>query len=112
MAQPVNGARGEVSLTIGKVELVIAASMEGLAAVSTRVGSQSLAELFAKLSNVEVATAMAAVELMTVRGDAKAALRALKLSHFPAISAALGEALSHHFKDEAGNVEAAETTTP
>lgn len=107
MAQPVNGARGEVALTIGGVDLVIAATMEGLAAVSTRMQCASIGELFSKLTNAEVATAMAAIELLTVRGDAKAALKALNLTHFPAISAALGEALGHHFKDDAGNREAA-----
>ena len=110
MAVPVNGARGEVALTIGDTELVIAASMEGLAAVSSHLGCKSMAEMFARLSYVEVAAAMAAIRFLTVRGDSDAAMKALNLSHFDAIADAVTLALSHHFKDRPGNAVAAGTT--
>ncbi|TPK18059.1 hypothetical protein [Mesorhizobium sp. B2-5-7] len=107
MALEVNGARGEVALNVGGVDLVIAATMAGLAAVSTRLECKSLADLFVRLSGVEVAAAQAAIELLTVRGDKMAALAALKLRHFKAIADAFTVALSHHFKDDEGNGDAA-----
>lgn len=110
MTLPVNGARGEVPLRIGEVDLVIAASMEGLSSLSTRLECKSMADLFGRLSNVEVAAAVAAVDLLTVRGDKKAALAGLKLGHFSAVAGALAQALSHHFGDE-GNDEAVEEAT-
>ena len=108
---PVNGARGEVALRIGDVDIVIAATMKGLAAVSTRLGSQSLSDLFVRLSGTEVAATMAAVSLLTVRGDAEKAVEALTLKDFPACSAAFGKALAHHFDGEQKNGEAAEAKT-
>lgn len=102
----VNGARGEVELKIDDVELVIAATMQGLSAVSTRLECKSLADLFMRLSGVELAATVAAIELMTVKGDKAAALKKLKLKHFTACAAAFSAALSHHFDDEAGNGEA------
>lgn len=110
MTLPVNGARGEVPLRIGQVDLVIAATMEGLSAVSTRLECKSMASLFDRLANVEIAAAMAGIDLMTVRGDKKAALAGLKLGHFPAVAGAFAQALSHHFGDE-GNEEAVEEVT-
>ncbi len=110
MALPVNGARGEVPLRIDDVDLVIAAEMEGLSAISTRLECKSMADLFSRLSQVEVAAAVAAIDLLTVRGDKKAALAKLKLGHFSAVAGALAQALSHHFDGDAGNVEAAKET--
>ncbi|MBL0934842.1 MAG: hypothetical protein IBJ07_08835 [Rhizobiaceae bacterium] len=103
----VNGARGEVALWIGDVPLVIAATMKGLAAVSTRLGCQSLADLFLRLSGTEVAATMAAISLLTVRGKSDDALDAFKLKHFPACAEAFAAALSHHFEGEPGNEKAA-----
>lgn len=111
MALEANGARGEVPLTVGGVDLVIAASMGGLAKLSTRLDSRSMGDLFEKLANVEVNTVIAGLELLTVRGDAKAAIAALKLGHFPAIAKAFSAALAHHFGDDEGNGEAAREMT-
>lgn len=103
----VNGARGEVGLTVGGVNLVIAAEMSGLAAVSTRLGCQSLSELFLRLSGTEVAATMAAISLLAVRGDAAKAVAALKLRDYPACAEAFAKALAHHFEDSEGNGKAA-----
>jgi hypothetical protein len=103
----VNGARGEVALWVGSVPLVIAAELGGLSKVSTRLGCQSLSDLFLRLSGVEVAATVAAIEFLTVRGEKLAAIEALKLKHFTACAAAFSAALSHHFDGEEGNVEAA-----
>lgn len=111
MALEVNGARGEVALKVGDVDLVVAATISGLAKLSTRLESRSMGDLFEKLANVEVNTVIAGLELLTVRGDAKAAVAALRLGHFPAIAKAFSEALAHHFGDEPGNGEAAKETT-
>lgn len=104
---PVNGARGEVALWIGSVPLVIAATMEGLSTVSTRLDCKSLSDLFLRLTGTEVAATRAAIPCLTVQGDAAKALEALQLRYFPAIAEALSKALSHHFDDdEMGNGKA------
>lgn len=107
MTNPVNGARGEVALKIGDVDLVIAATMTGLAAVSSRLGCQSLSDLFLRLSGTEVATTMAAISLLTIKGNAEKAVEALTLKDFPACAEAFAKALSHHFEDSEGNEKAA-----
>lgn len=106
MTQAINGARGEVALKIADVDLVIAATMSGLAAVSTRLECKSIGDLFLRLSGTEIAAATAAISLLTVKGDADAAISKLKLKHFAAVSIALTAALAHHFEEDAGNVEA------
>lgn len=108
MALEVNGARGEVALRIGKIDLVIAATMEGLSAVSTRLECKSMGDLFQRLSGVEPAACSAAVELLTVRGDKAAAVKALKLRHFKDCAEAINAALAHQFQDDEGNDEPAE----
>ncbi|TPJ86959.1 MULTISPECIES: hypothetical protein [unclassified Mesorhizobium] len=107
MALEVNGARGEVALTVGGVDLVIAATMAGLAAVSTRLECKSMADLFQRLSGVEPAATTAALELLTVRGDKAAAVSKLKLKHFRACAEAINAALAHQFMDDEGNDETA-----
>jgi hypothetical protein len=107
----VNEARGEVGLRVGKVPVVIAASMKGLSAVSTRLGCLSLEDLFLRLSRTEVAATIAAISLLSIRGDAEKAVDALKLKDFPACAEAFAKALAHHFEGDEGNGEAAEATT-
>ncbi|MER9697664.1 hypothetical protein [Mesorhizobium sp. M0146] len=107
MALEVNGARGEVALTVGGVDLVIAAEMAKLAAISTRLECKSLADLFVRLSGVEIAATMAAIELLTVRGDKLAALAALKIKDFKACADSFALALAHHFDGDPKNDPAA-----
>jgi hypothetical protein len=109
---PVNGARGEVALRIGSVDLVIAAEMGRLAALSTAMGHPSLAEFQRRLIGLEVSTAVLAIRHLTVLGDAEAAIRAMRISDFDACSTAFVSALNHHFegKDDAAT-EAAATPT-
>jgi len=107
----VNGARGEVALTVGGVDLVIAATMKGLAAVSTRLNCQSLSELFLRLSGTEVAATLAAISLLTVRGDHEKALERIRLKDYPACAEAFAKALAHHFDGDEGNGKAAKATT-
>ncbi|RVL04774.1 hypothetical protein CN152_04405 [Sinorhizobium meliloti] len=108
----VNGARGEVPLTIDGVKLVIAATMSGLAAVSTRLDCKSFQDLFMRLSGVEAAAVLAGIELLTIKGDRLAAIQKLKLKHFKDCAAAFNAALAHHFDDgEEGNVEAVADAT-
>ena len=111
MALDVNGARGEVGLTVGGNDLVIAATMKGLAAVSTRLGCQSLSDLFLRLSGTEVAATMAAISLLTIKGDAAKAVDALTLKDFPACAEAFAKALAYHFVGDERNAEAAKATT-
>ncbi|MNY73793.1 hypothetical protein D3C86_2126640 [compost metagenome] len=68
-----------------------------------------MSDLFLRLSGVEPAATVAALDLLTVRGDKVAAIGALKLKHFGAVAKAISEALSHHFdEDDEGNGEAAQ----
>ncbi|KAB2748046.1 hypothetical protein [Brucella anthropi] len=100
---PVNEARGEVALWVGAVPLVIAAEMEGLSILSSRLECKSLHDLFTRLSATEVSATRAALPSLTVTGDAAEALKVLKLKHFKAIAEAFSKALSHHFDDDEGN---------
>ncbi|WP_065091504.1 hypothetical protein [Rhizobium leucaenae] len=99
----VNEARGEVRLVIDDVELVIAATLGGLSAVSSRLQCKSLNDLFTRLSGVEVSATEAAIALLTVKGDAIEALTKLRLKHFLACASAFTAALSHHFDGDEGN---------
>lgn len=111
MAEPVNGARGEASLKIDDVEIVIAVTMAGLAAVSTRLQCKSFSDLFMRLSAVEPAATMAAIECLTVRGDAAAALVKLNVRHLADCATAFETALSSHIGADSGNAKTAEETT-
>lgn len=110
MAQEVNGARGEVALAVAGVDLVIAATMKGLAAVSTELGCKSFGDLFERLACGEVATVMAAIPALTVKGDAAKAMAGIELSDVPAAVVAINAALSHHLAPEK-NGEAAKDET-
>ena len=103
----VNAERGEVPLTVGNVNIVIAAEINRLAAVSTSLKCMSFAELYQRLMAVELAASLAAIQHLTVRGNAEAAVRALKLGDLPACKVAFTEALSHHLNDDEGKVDAA-----
>jgi hypothetical protein len=104
---PVNEARGEARLVIDDVELVLAATMGGLSSVSSRLQCKSLNDLFYRLSGVEVAATIAAIELLAVKGNVSEALLKLRLKHFPACAAAFEAVLAHHMDGDEGNVEAA-----
>lgn len=103
---PCNEARGEVRLFIDDVELIIAAELGGLSAVSNRLQCKSLNDLFLRLSVVEIEATIAGIELLTVRGDVKQALDKLKLKHFSGCSTAFIAALNHQFDGDQGNGEA------
>lgn len=104
---PVNGARGEVALRVGGVDLVIAAEMGRLAELSTAMGYPSLAEFQRRIASLEVSTVVSCIRLLTVRGDTEAAIASLRLSDFPACATAFSDALNHHFGDGKGKGEAA-----
>ncbi len=106
---PVNEARGEARLVIEGEELVIAAEMGRLAALSSRLQCKSLNDLFVRLSDVEVAATVAGIELLTIKGDALAAINKLQLKHFGDCKSAFLGVLTHHFEDDAGNGGAAQT---
>lgn len=113
MSQVYNAERGEVPLTVGGVELVIAAEMARLASLSTRLGCQSFMELYLKLAGVEISATVAAVELLAVRGDPTKAIAAMSIADLPACKDAFMAALLHHADKTRGNVDPAkeETTT-
>lgn len=104
----INEARGEVRLVIDDVELVIAATIGGLSAVSSRLQCKSLDDLIQRLSGAEVSATEAAIALLTVKGDVVGALEKLNLRHFRACAAAFTAALSHHIGGDEGNEPAAQ----
>ena len=106
-----NSERGEVPLTVGGVDLVIAATMGGLATVSSRLKCQSFSELYSKMANVEINAVIVGVEALAVKGDVGAAMKALTLKDLPACRDAFITALAHSVKDDAGNVAAAGDVT-
>ncbi|MDX0014795.1 hypothetical protein GOB19_17265 [Sinorhizobium meliloti] len=105
-----NEARGEARLIIDDVELILAAEMARLSAVSSRLQCRSLNDLFVRLSGVEVAATAAGIELLTVKGNALEALTKLKLKHFTACAATFATILAHHFDGDEGNAEAVDET--
>lgn len=106
-ALSVNGARGEIALRVGSVDLVIAAEIGRLAAVSTALECKSLVDLYRRLLGVEIAATVAGIQHLTVKGDAPAAIGSLRLRDFPACKDAFAAALAHHV-DDAGKAEAVE----
>lgn len=112
MAEAVNAARGEVSLKIDDVELVLAATMGGLAAVSTALHCKSLGDLWQRLDGVEVAATLAAIEFLTVKGDWAKAIKSIELRHFGDCRVAFVTLLAAHLKADEGNESAAEAPKP
>lgn len=110
MALSANGARGEVPLRVGSVDLVIAAEIGRLAAVSTALDCKSFGDLYQRLLGVEVAATIAGVQHLAVKGDGARAAAELSLSDFPACAKAFSQALSHHLKE--GKAEADEEGAP
>jgi hypothetical protein len=107
MPLPYNAERGEVPLTVGGVDLVIAAEMGKLAAVSARLGCQTFMELYMKLAGVELQATLAGIELLAVSGDPTAALETISIADLPACKDAFVAALLHHADKTKGNGEAA-----
>lgn len=103
---PVNGARGEVALRIGTVDLVIACEIGRLAAVSTALDCKSFIDLYQRLLGAEVAATLAAVQHLTVKGDADRAVQELRLTDFAACKNAFTAALLHHVGEDEGKAEA------
>jgi hypothetical protein len=110
MSLAYNSERGEVPLAVGGVELVIAAEMGRLAALSTRLGSQSFMDMYSKLASAEINAVLAGVELLAVKGDVGKALKEITLSDLHKCVEAFIKAFSHH-ADQVKNAEPAKETT-
>jgi hypothetical protein len=101
-----NAERGEVPLTVGGVELVIAAEMGRLAALSTRLACQGFMELYLKLAKAEINAVVAAVELLSIKGDVGKAIKEMTLADLPACTEAFMKTFTHHADKVSGNAEA------
>lgn len=110
MSLAYNSERGEVPLTIGSVDLVIAAEMGRLAALSTRLGAKSFMDMYTPLANAEINAVLAGVELLTIKGDVGRALKEITLSDLHKCVKAFIEAFTHH-ADQLKNDETAKETT-
>lgn len=112
MSVAYNSERGEVPLTIGGVELVIAAEMGRLAALSTRLGAKTFMEMYSPLAGAEINAVMAGVELLTIKGDVGKALKEMTLSDLHKCVDAFVKVFTHHADKVPGNDEpASEKTT-
>lgn len=120
-----NPARGEVAAKIGDIEIVMAATMEGLARLSQATGCETLADFYKRLAGGEIATTMAAIRLFTIRGTdgagkalkaepaAKAALAALSIDDVVSLQGKFIDLMSALMRkptggDDAGKSEAAQ----
>ena len=107
MAEAANSARGEVELKIDDVDLVVAATMGGLSAVSRALQCKSLVDLWQRLDGVEVEATLAAIEFLTVKGDWTSAIKKIQLKHFRACQTAFKLMIAAHL-DVEGNEAAVE----
>jgi hypothetical protein len=109
MSLPYNAERGEVPLTVAGVELVIAAEMKGLAALSTRLGNPGFSDMYARLASAEINATMAAVECLSVKGDGAKAAVDMTLADLPRCTEAIAKAIAHHAEKASKNEESAKT---
>lgn len=63
-----NPVRGEVTASIGSLELVLAIDMDGLARLSAATGYPTLIELYRRFHGTEPMTVWTAIDLFTLRG--------------------------------------------
>lgn len=63
-----NPIRGEVSVIIGDVEVILVADMNRLAQLSAATGRPTFEDLYQRLAGSEAHTTMEAVRIFTVRG--------------------------------------------
>lgn len=106
MALAYNSERGETPLTVGGVELVVAAEMGRLAALSARLNCQGFMELYLKLANAEINAVVAGVELLSVKGDVGKAIKQMTLADLPACIEAFMTTFTHHADKVSGNEKA------
>jgi K+-transporting ATPase A subunit len=103
MALPANEARGEIAVTVDGVDLVVAAEMERLAMLSSQIGCQSWTDMVSRISGAELSAIYAVLEICVVRGNVKAARKALTPRGAFALGGALTVAMTHWFdKDGEG----------
>ena len=107
-----NAARGEVALKIGSIDLVIAAEMGRLAALSAKLGCDSLTDLWTRITSMEINAVIAGIQTLTVQGDVKAAMAELKLKHFKDCQDAFVAALAFQMEDGEGNADAPQGAAP
>lgn len=117
MMVEVNTVKGETAVKIGGVEIVLAATMEGLAQVSAATGRPTMPELFNRLLGGEIDTVLVAIRLLTRRGTdadgrplnrrvaADEAVKAYRIVDFAALRVGL-EALLEPLIGEPGEVPA------
>lgn len=113
MAKPIapNAARGERSLTIGGEAIVICASMDGLARLSTELGFPPLAEMLRRLTGGEINAVRSAVEHLAVSGDGVAARAAATVKDLLEATPVITQVLMEHIEgDHPGNGEAGAET--
>lgn len=105
-----NTARGEVALTVGGEDLIICATIGGLAQVSAAVKAETLHELYTKIGGGEPNACLAVLGSWTVAGNTAAAVENLKLPDLLKIGQAATAAMASHMDgDDDGGKPAAGT---
>lgn len=100
MALPCNEARGERSVAVNGVDLVVVADYERIAFLSAELGCKSWRDLVERVSEAEPATMYAVLAHCVIRGDAAAARKALKPRGAFALAGAMTGALAHTLDEE------------
>jgi hypothetical protein len=96
---PANEARGEVPVTIGGVDIVVAAEFEGLAKISGLLDCHTLDELQRRVFMAEPRAMLAVLETCVVQGDAAAARQKLQVPDALKLARAMQKAVLHHLGD-------------
>ncbi len=100
-----NPEAGEVSVSVGGQDLILVASIGGLARVSAHCQCKTLFELYERLIGSEPNAALAFIRNCTVAGDAEKALAAVGMKDLIGIGKSAGEAMAAHMDDASGNGE-------
>lgn len=117
MTLPANSARGEVAVRIGRLDVVLAATMEAISQVSSATGYPPLAELCRRMTSGEPATCRAALRAFVIAGEdesgsrlkrdraAAAAVAAFRLADAGSLAEALAATLAPLFSETPGEGE-------
>ncbi len=100
-----NKAKGEIAVTIGGVDLVLAVTPDGLARFDATMAAGTFHEIYRLLSGGGPVAVREALKCFVVDGDGENAWNNLKPHEFMVFGNAMLEALTAHMpKDDPGNV--------
>lgn len=96
MATIANRERGEIPVRIGDEDLILAASLEGLARVSNEIGARSMRELYDRLVQSDPFAVSVALDCLVIKGDAEKAKDNWTMADMPSWIDAITQTLLMH----------------